>query len=172
MRNFSWLLPALWLPVLAAGPAPQRQGLPPDHEETVDRTGPTDAAGFLRGRVTAVDPATGRVALESGGQPVTLNGKPDDLSSLVPGREVSLPFENYGGHLWVTPVEGPTPPPASRTVEGRVTSIDKNEGRVAVDGTPYLAHPDDLAPLAPGSQVRLGIADVGGRSWVVSAARR
>jgi hypothetical protein len=27
-------------------------------------------------------------------------------------------------------------------------------------------------PLAPGSQVRLGIADVGGRSWVVSAARR
>lgn len=172
MRHIPWLVPALALPVLAALPAAQRQGLPPGPEETTDRTGPEDAAGFVRGRVTAVDPATGRVALDSAGQPVTLNGKPDDLAALAPGRDVSLPFENYGGHLWLTPVEGPNPVPAARTVEGRVTALDKNEGRLAVDGTPYLAHPADLAPLSPGNQVRIGVADVGGRSWVVRAERR
>lgn len=171
MRTSTWLLPALALPLLAAGGAMQRQGLPPGPEETMDETGPAEAAGFVRGTVAAVEPSAGRVALESGGQRVTLNGKPDDLSELEPGREVSLPFENYGGHLWFTPPERPGPEaPAARTVEGRVTALDKNEGRVAVDGTPYLAHPADLEALAPGQAVRLGVTDLGGRSWVTTAA--
>jgi hypothetical protein len=172
MRMVTWLFPALGWWLLGAAPAPQRLGLPPDREGTIDETGPTNAAGFVRGRVTGIDPAAGRVALDSGGQPVTLNAKPADLADLAPGREVSLPFENYGGHLWVTPVEAPNPPPTSRTVEGTVTGLDKNEGRVEVDGTPYLAHPDDLAALAPGRPVRLGVADVGGRSWAVRVVPR
>ena len=172
MRTSTWLLAALALPVLLGARPMERQGLPPGREEAVDEVGPENAAGFVRGRVLEVDRAAGRVALDSAGQRVTLNGRPDDLAELAPGREVSLPFENYGGNLWLAPGDAPVGGPPSRTVEGRITAIDKNQGRVAVDGTPYFAHPADLAPLAPGQVVRFGAVELDGRSWWTGRAPR
>lgn len=134
--------------------------------------------GLVRGTVQNVDLAQGSVTIRSGAQaPVTLRARPSEIASLSPGDSVSLPFSTFGGVKWVAEGQGTqgqqqqqqmgqSPNARSGQLTGTVSSIDKTNGTITVQGQTFAAHPQQLQDIAPGQQVTLSYSQFGQVPWL------
>lgn len=131
--------------------------------------------GMVRGTVQNVSPDQGTVALQSGGQTITLHARPDELASLSQGQSVTLPYESYGGEPWIVPgneqqqqqQQGMGAAPSSQMhLTGTVQAVDRMAGVIAVGDMKLRVHPQQVQDVSPGQTVSVTYQNVQNVPWV------
>ena len=148
----------------------------------------------LQGTVQAVDLANAKVTITtsgmlgegvSGSRNVTLNARPQDLAYLNPGDVIAVRYNNYNGTLWLAPeggagvgmygtglgsgfgyIGGTGDWAQYGTITGAVTSVNRQQGLIAVRGQVFRAHPEQTKGVFPGQFVSLSFAQIGQQPWV------
>ncbi len=124
--------------------------------------------GVVRGTVQNVGLQQGLVAIQSGGNVVTLHATPSELANLNPGDTVALQYASYGGQPWVMPsgAQGTASYGSTAQLTGTVDAVDQNAGIIAVRGTRLRAHPQQVQNVVPGQYVTVTYANVQSTPWV------
>ena len=129
------------------------------------------AAGIVRGSVIWLDLSAGTLRVQAGRGTMTLEATPAQLTGLNPGDFVEFPYNDYEGHLWLSPEvgSGRSEMRSGYSSQGRFTGVvqamARGSGTVTVRGTTYRTHPSQLQGVRPGMLVDVIYNDIGGVSW-------